>query len=182
MSMELRTAMESRWRDCHNEFWGVQYCGTNFPDTVYLFRLYVLALVPPGSRRHPDRLLRRSYIAEISLRDTTRIERRKTMAVKTNMSESDWATVSRKLDEAMQDLVPTELRAKGWRYIDPPTKFSPEMWDYFRNLIGRDEHKLLVSSTGDGWKRGQFLISPQGMLNMADKDRQARLRLSEATP
>ena len=41
------------------------------------------------------------------------------------MSETDWAVVSRKLDEAMQDLVPIELRAKGWRYIDPPTKFSP---------------------------------------------------------
>jgi hypothetical protein len=84
-------------------------------------------------------------------------------------------------DEALQAaLVPPDLRALGWRYVDPPTKFSYEMWDYFRALIGMEEHKLLIYSDGiapDGfkWKRGQFVISPQGMKNLADKERAAKL-------
>ena len=85
-----------------------------------------------------------------------------------------------KLETAMQSMVPKELKDKGWRYIDPPTKFSYEMWDYFLALIGEGEYQLLISSQGiaaDGfkWKRGQFFVSPQGMLNLADKERRARL-------
>lgn len=80
-----------------------------------------------------------------------------------------------------QELVPADLRALGWRYIDPPTKFSHEMWDYFRALIGEDEHKLLISSEGEAsdgfkWKRGQFVVSPQGMKNLSDKERAERLK------
>jgi hypothetical protein len=79
-----------------------------------------------------------------------------------------------------QKLVPADLRALGWRYIDPPTKFSHEMWDYFRALIGEHEHQLLIYSEGEApdafkWKRGQFVVSPQGMKNLADKERAARL-------
>jgi len=93
------------------------------------------------------------------------------------------ADMLQRFSEIEQDLVPEDLRALGWRYVDPPTKFSFEMWDYFRNLIGMDEHKLLIYSEGitaDGfkWKRGQFVISPQGMKNLADKDRALKLQPS----
>lgn len=86
-----------------------------------------------------------------------------------------------------QELVPADLRALGWRYVDPPTKFSHEMWDYFRALIGEDEHKLLIYSSGEAsdgfeWKRGQFVISPQGMKNLADKDRAERLKPAPRLP
>lgn len=89
------------------------------------------------------------------------------------MSEKpDWSKINAMMHEAEQELVPAELRALGWRYVDPPTKFSHEMWDYFRSLIGEGEYKLLIYSEGvapDGfkWKRGQFVISPQGMKNLA---------------
>lgn len=91
------------------------------------------------------------------------------------------ADMLQRFHEAEQCLVPPDLRALGWRYVNPPTKFSHAMWDYFRGLIGMEEHKLLIYSDGtarDGfqWKRGQFVISPQGMLNLADKDRAAKLR------
>lgn len=89
--------------------------------------------------------------------------------------------LAKMIADVEQELVPQELRAKGWRYVDPPTKFSPEMWDYFCAIIGEGEYKLLIASEGterDGfeWKRGQFVISPQGMLNLADKERRERLQ------
>lgn len=85
--------------------------------------------------------------------------------------------------DAEQGLVPANLRALGWIYIDPPTKFSHEMWDYFRALIGDDEHRLLIWSKGEApdgfkWKRGQFVVSPLGMKNLADKERAERLKLT----
>lgn len=67
-----------------------------------------------------------------------------------------------------------ELIKQGWRYIDPPTWFSPDMWEHFQSTIGergKDFHILIQSSGGTGdsaWIRGQFLISPQGMTNMAE--------------
>lgn len=62
---------------------------------------------------------------------------------------SDIRKLAKMLEEAEQSLVPDDLRALGWRYIDPPTKFSHEMWDYFRELIGMDEHQLLIYSEGE---------------------------------
>jgi len=96
------------------------------------------------------------------------------------------ADMLQRFNELEQSLVPEDLRALGWKYVDPPTKFSHEMWEYFRNLIGMDEHKLLIYSDGitrDGfpWKRGQFVISPQGMKNLADKDRALKLQISLKT-
>lgn len=84
------------------------------------------------------------------------------------------------LDAIAQEMVPDDLKAKGWRYVDPPTKFSHEMWDYFLALMGDGEYQVIIASAGtskDGfkWKRGQFFVSPQGMKNLADKDRAAAL-------
>jgi hypothetical protein len=74
-------------------------------------------------------------------------------------------------DEAAQGIVPADLRAQGWRYIDPPTRFSIEMWDYFLSLLGEGEYKILVMTHGktkDGfeYKRGQFIVSPKAQENM----------------
>ena len=62
-------------------------------------------------------------------------------------------------------------RADGWSYRDAPTWFTPEMWDYFLSIIGEGNYVVLAMSertAGDGTKskRGQFIISPQGMENM----------------
>lgn len=79
------------------------------------------------------------------------------------------------LDDALQGAVPPELRAKGWRYQDFNTKFTPEAWSYLLRLIGEGEYEIIAMSRYDHpekpWVRGQFLISPQGYTNMRDKSR-----------
>lgn len=75
---------------------------------------------------------------------------------------------------------PHPLEAEGWRYIDPPTKFSPEYWELFLSYFGGPEHyKVLAFSEGVlgglPFARGQLLVSPQGMANM-----QARAAASRA--
>lgn len=80
------------------------------------------------------------------------------------------------LDEIAQAMVPPELKAAGWRYVDFPTRFSYEMWDYLLRLIGEGEYKLLAMTVAEDSKgaiqaRGQFLISPQGQKNLLDKSR-----------
>lgn len=63
------------------------------------------------------------------------------------------------------------LEDKGWRYVDPPTKFSPEMWEYFLGVIGAGNYQILAESSGttnDGlpYRRGQLMVSPAGQQNM----------------
>lgn len=71
-------------------------------------------------------------------------------------------------------------RADGWAYIDPPTRFSPEMWTYFLSLIGEENYVILAKSAGtsphDGlpFVRGQLLVSPEGMENMKKSARAGR--------
>jgi hypothetical protein len=85
--------------------------------------------------------------------------------------------LAKQFDEAMQGIVPPELRAKGWRYIDPPTKFTPDAWDEFLRIIGEGEYEIICASeghtkeNGHEWTRGQLLVSPQGFKNMADAAR-----------
>jgi hypothetical protein len=64
--------------------------------------------------------------------------------------------------------------AAGWRYVDPPSRFSPEMWLHFLSVIGDGEFHILVQSNGvnrngERWARGQLLISPKGWENMANR-------------
>lgn len=94
------------------------------------------------------------------------------------MIEEDLAqlkNLSALLDDAMQGCVPEDLKAKGWKYQDFPTRFSPQAWTYILAVMGEDEYKILVMSEGVGkhgpWVRGQFLISPQGYINLADPER-----------
>lgn len=59
-------------------------------------------------------------------------------------------------------------RADGWAYVDPPGRFSPEAWDYFLDLFGREHIVIIIETRGkhpsDGlpFARGQFLVSPEG--------------------
>ncbi len=60
------------------------------------------------------------------------------------------------------------LEGEGWKYIDPPGKFSPEMWEQFLSQFGGAEnYRMLAQSSGTGpngpWRRGQLLVSPAGM-------------------
>ena len=59
------------------------------------------------------------------------------------------------------------LMADGWVYHDLPSRFSNEYWDMFIELLGAGNYRILAMSAGPGWKRGQFLISPEGMKNLA---------------
>ena len=70
------------------------------------------------------------------------------------------------LREAEQGIVPKELKEKGWRYEDFPTRFSFEMWDLLLETMGKNNYQILVMSQGHDWIRGQFLISPEGLANL----------------
>ncbi len=59
------------------------------------------------------------------------------------------------------------LMADGWVYRDLPKRLSDEYWDLFVKTLGEDNYRIMIMSVGSGWKRGQFLISPQGMKNLA---------------
>ena len=61
------------------------------------------------------------------------------------------------------------LTSKGWIYYDPEVKFSPEYWDRFLEIIGEGNYEILVLSQYNGpdpWKRGQLMISPEGVANL----------------
>lgn len=57
-------------------------------------------------------------------------------------------------------------RADGWAYVDPPTKFSPDMWQLMLGIFGDGEYVVLAKTTGPDFVRGQLLVSPRGMENM----------------
>lgn len=70
------------------------------------------------------------------------------------------------------------LAAAGWRYIDPATRFSHEMWDVFCEMIGADNYRILamtIGTTRDGfaYKRGQFMVSPDGMQRLHERAAEA---------
>lgn len=89
-------------------------------------------------------------------------------------------TVVRMLDDAQQDMVPEDLKAKGWKYQDFNGKFTPKAWDFLRAWIGEGEYQIIIQSSGDGskgpWVRGQFFISPQGYENLKDRERGLKLK------
>lgn len=59
------------------------------------------------------------------------------------------------------------LRADGWVYRDIPGRLSLEMWDHLMDVIGAGNCEVLALSIGDDWVRGQLMISPDGMKNLA---------------
>lgn len=70
----------------------------------------------------------------------------------------------------MSEFKMDELMQSGWLYIDPPGKFTPEMWDLFLSIIGEGNYEILIMSEstvpGQEWKRGQLIVSPDGVVNM----------------
>ena len=59
------------------------------------------------------------------------------------------------------------LMADGWVYRDLPSRLSHEMWDLFIKTLGEGNYRIMAMTVGPDWKRGQFLISPDGMANLA---------------
>lgn len=55
----------------------------------------------------------------------------------------------------------------GWVYRDLPGKLSHEMWDHFIGILADAPYYILIASEGPDWRRGQFLLSPQAMANIA---------------
>lgn len=58
------------------------------------------------------------------------------------------------------------IMADGWVYRDLPNRLSHEMWDFLIETMGEGNYRILAKSVGPDWKRGQFLISPEGMKNL----------------
>ena len=56
--------------------------------------------------------------------------------------------------------------ADGWVYRDFPRRVTYEVWDQFLAAMGKDNYVILIMSKDNDWKRGQFLISPEGMKNL----------------
>ena len=59
------------------------------------------------------------------------------------------------------------LLADGWVYRDLHKRLSYEMWDRFLADIGTENYRILAMTIGPDWKRGQLMISPDGMKNLA---------------
>lgn len=63
--------------------------------------------------------------------------------------------------------------ADGWVYRDPNTRFTPEMWELFKNTLGKEGEDYIILAMSEiidnkdnsRWFRGQFLISPNGLEN-----------------
>lgn len=60
----------------------------------------------------------------------------------------------------------TTYLADGWVYRDIP-KMAPEWWDKLFEIIGEGNYVGLAVSDYGKSKRGQFLISPTGIANIA---------------
>lgn len=58
------------------------------------------------------------------------------------------------------------LRADGWVYRDLPARLSFEMWDLLLEIMGEGNYRILAMTIGPDFKRGQFMISPDGIANM----------------
>ena len=72
--------------------------------------------------------------------------------------------------DMMRPPMPKEYADKGWTYLDPPSRFSPDMWQYFLSILGEGEYKIIAQSEGRDkfghWQRGQLFVSPQARENM----------------
>lgn len=57
-----------------------------------------------------------------------------------------------------------------WTYRDTNGWMTGERWDLFRQILGEEDHVLLISTRrvrdGEVSYRGQFWISPRGMENL----------------
>lgn len=73
-------------------------------------------------------------------------------------------TEGRKMDEENGN--PYRLMNEGWRYFDPDTVFTPDMWEFYLDHFGRDEVIVLDTNRRvDGMMSGQILVSPKGIEN-----------------
>lgn len=63
------------------------------------------------------------------------------------------------------------LIADGWVYRDMPGWMATEYWDQFLALLGEGNYRILAMSKRPDAKRGQFLISPLGMKNIAAQEK-----------
>lgn len=60
------------------------------------------------------------------------------------------------------------LLAEGWAYKDIPWMDEP-CWEIILDGIGRDNLRVLAATVRADLMRGQFMISPEGRQNAADK-------------
>lgn len=63
------------------------------------------------------------------------------------------------------------LEAEGWKYLDLPARFAPDIWDFMLEVMGPENHQVLATTqgtlpSGKPYVRGQLMVSPTGMRNM----------------
>lgn len=67
----------------------------------------------------------------------------------------------------------SKLLSEGWIYKDvAPAIMTPEVWELFLTIMGKGNYHILAMTSftqgGKPFKRGQFIISPEGQKNMRD--------------
>jgi hypothetical protein len=71
------------------------------------------------------------------------------------------------ISAALSETLPKTLGLPDWVYRDLP-RMTPELFDEFVRIVGEENIKwLTIADYGDS-KRGQVLISPQGMNRLSE--------------
>lgn len=76
----------------------------------------------------------------------------------------------------MATINPDELVMNGWQVVEPPTAFSPEMYEYFLNMFGAEKNyhvlsKHVYQDRGDIFVRCVLLVSPEGIEEAEQKSK-----------
>ena len=69
----------------------------------------------------------------------------------------------RQLDESMQEMVPPELKMKGWKYWDMYKHPTPEVFYQLLDCFGKEDHQILAMTQTSGSIRAQFFVSPEAL-------------------
>ena len=90
-----------------------------------------------------------------------------------NMTEEQkkaFREISIEMHNATEEAMNEAFETTGWFYRDINWTTLP-YFDQMLEMFGVDNYKIIISSVRDDWeggpfRRGQFLISPQGMQNV----------------
>ena len=85
------------------------------------------------------------------------------------------------MHNATEEAMNASFKTTGWSYRDI-NWMKVSYFDELFAIIGVDNYKIIISSVRDDWeggpfRRGQFLISPQGMQNVKNKYLEERTRM-----
>lgn len=100
---------------------------------------------------------------------------------KPNISPEQWSKLHAMMDAAAQEMVPPDLRAKGWVYRDLPGWLAADRWTELLERLGVGNYQIVAGSQrSNGDSRGQFFLSPQAIENL--NNWRAELRAAAIQP